>query len=121
MKKLVKESLYENSSNEYTEDDLLNDLENINGIDDVDIEEGQAFGRGGYNVDWTDREGRHPYAEFELKINLADLSYEVRGECSTEDGRHDEESSRNGAVMNISDLAEAIDSDISDICHEIDA
>jgi len=107
---------------------LYDGLVNINGINDVEIETSgddenwpinavSVWGRGGYNVDWCDREGRHPYAEFELDIDLEELSYKVKGVL----WYHDETSERTGQVKSIDDLANAINGDISDICHEIDA
>ena len=104
----------------FTEKQLYNlqtDLENINGINQVDIEEDNVSGSGGY---WCDREGRHPWVEFELKIDLSDLSYKIEGNCSSKAGDIDETSDRAGSCNKIEDLAEVIEGEISDICHEID-
>jgi hypothetical protein len=104
------------------------DLENITGIDSVDFESTdenendiiRIIGEGGYNVDWTDREGRHPWVQQEFEINLNELSYTCESNCSSKDGRHDETSNRDGEVNEVNDLAEAIECDFSDIAHEID-
>ena len=63
---------------------------------ECDDEDGLTFyGTGGTNVEWTDREGRHPWYDLTLEFSLKTGEYKMTMDLGSKDGRIQE----NGEVL----------------------
>ena len=108
---------------------FFGELEDIHGIDWVepndcnDEDENdlyEIYGTGGYNVDWCDREGRHPWVDLKFTIDLEEMTYECEGELESKAGDLYEHSERKGSFDKINGLPGRIDDEFSDIAHEVE-
>jgi len=100
----------------------LTDIKGIESVDITDENGDEIRGYGGFNADWTDREGRHPWVDLEFTIDLQAFKYSCSAELGSKAGDLHEESERSGSFdmdIDIEDLKEIIENEFSSISHEV--
>jgi len=80
-----------------------------------DYSDDELYGSAGYNVEWCDREGRHPWVDITLSLNSKG-NYKVTVHVGSKDGRIDEKGEDLGMIEN---LFEKDPSEVEEILCEI--
>ena len=101
------------------------DISGHYGTEEIEVEiwdeEALVFrGENGYNVDWTDREGRHPWCDVIVEYSLTEGTYKVVAELGSKDGSIDEDDEDSGTFTNIADLYSIIEAAIDEVCRNVE-
>ena len=102
--------------------ELENELWNVSNIDFVeyDSETGIITGDGGFNVDWCDREGRHPWVDQEFTINILEGTIECKVNISSKDGKIDGNYKKTFTFECIENVIEIVEQSFDEMLHEMD-
>jgi len=95
------------------------------GTEEIDVEiwdeEALVFrGENGYNVNWCDREGRHPWCDVIVEYSLTKGTYKVVAELGSKDGRIDEKDEESGTFTDITNLYNIIEDAIDQVCVNVE-
>ena len=88
-----------------------------------DEKELEFSGKGGYSVDWCDREGRHPWADINLEFSLKTQKYRIKMELGSKDGRIEESGIREGILkenMSADEVEELLSEEMDDLRYEVE-
>jgi hypothetical protein len=73
-----------------------------------------------HNVDWTDREERHPWVEIEVHVDFVEKTIELTGNISSKDGRIDEDVKDSSSFDDIDEIADTIADMVQEAEYELD-
>jgi len=103
-------------------ENTLEELEKLHNIQFVEYDDETNIikGNGGFNVDWCDREGRHPWVELSFEVDMDDNTIECKGNISSKAGDIDIDGDEKSTFENIDEVVDEVEYLFSQILHEIE-